>query len=168
MVEDDPGRGTGSSLGGRIGHSLKHPSGLIQFASRLHKLDFHQEQNGNGSRVKEELTEVPSTFIEDLKEMNLAEMETPASLFFKNTAREYFENAATLAGELSTDDITVHNAYSIKTNPDERLIKLALESGFFAEAISLLEVKKALSVGFEADQIILNGPAKWWRRETLP
>jgi diaminopimelate decarboxylase len=32
----------------------------------------------------------------------------------------------------------------------------------------LLEVRKALGAGFEPEQIILNGPAKWWRREVLP
>ena len=95
-------------------------------------------------------------------------MQTPASLFLKSTAADYFARAAQLSKELSTDEIQVTNAYSFKTNPDERLIKLARESGFFAEAISLLEVKKALAAGFKPEQIILNGPAKWWRRETLP
>lgn len=60
------------------------------------------------------------------------------------------------------------NAYSIKTNPDPRLIKSALDSGFLAEAISLLEVNRAIELGFQPGQIILNGPGKWWRDEFLP
>jgi diaminopimelate decarboxylase len=156
-------------LGGRIGHSLKHPSGLIQFANRLHKLEFPDENgNGNGNAAKQQAAVIPPTFIDDLKELDFGEMQTPASLFLKSTAAEYFQKAAALANELSTPQIKVNNAYSIKTNPDERLIKLALETGFFAEAISLLEVKKALAVGFKPEQIILNGPAKWWQREVLP
>jgi diaminopimelate decarboxylase len=157
-------------LGGKIGHSLKHPSGLIQFASRLHKLEFPENQNGNGhgKSSNHQKADVPITFINDLKEMDFAQMQTPASLFFKSTAAEYFQKAAALASRLSTPQTKVDSAYSMKTNPDERLIRLALESGFYAEAISLLEVKKALAAGFKPEQIVLNGPAKWWRREVLP
>lgn len=154
-------------LGGRIGHSLKHPSGLVQFANRLHKLDFDNAQNG-ANPVENQTATVPQTFIEDLDKLDFSEMQTPASLFLKTTAADYFAKAAALSAELSTDEITISNAYSFKTNPDERLIKLTRESGFFAEAISLLEAKKALAAGFKPEQIILNGPAKWWRRETLP
>lgn len=153
-------------LGGRIGHSLKHPSGLLQFADRLHKIDFDGEQNG-ASAMKNQTATVPATFVDDLKEMDFTQMQTPASLFLKTTAADAFARAAQLSKELSTDEIEVINAYSFKTNPDERLIKLARDSGFYAEAISLLEVKKALAAGFRPEQIILNGPAKWWRRETL-
>jgi diaminopimelate decarboxylase len=159
-------------LGGRVGHSLKHPSGLLQFANRLHKLDFSNEQSGNGNvQEKPSVTQasnIPATFIDDLKELDLGQIQTPASLFFKNTAAEYFQKASALSKELSSEEIEVRNAYSMKTNPDERLVKLALDSGCYAEAISLLEVKKALSVGFKPEQIILNGPAKWWQREVLP
>jgi diaminopimelate decarboxylase len=155
-------------FGGRIGHSLKHPSGLLQFANRLHKLEFENSQNGSGDKSKSQPTIVPATFVDDLKEMDFSDLQTPASLFLKNTAADYFARAAALSKELSTDEIEVVNAYSFKTNPDERLIKLAHDSGFYAEAISLLEVKKALAAGFKPEQIILNGPAKWWRREVLP
>jgi diaminopimelate decarboxylase len=160
-------------LGGRIGHSLKHPSGLIQFAGRLHNLEAPENGgsngNGNGNSSKPEAAAIPPTFIDDLKDLNFGEMQTPASLFLKTTAAEYFRKAAELAAELSTPQIKVNNAYSMKTNPDERLIKLALESGFFAEGISLLEVQKALSVGFKPEQVILNGPGKWWKKkENLP
>jgi diaminopimelate decarboxylase len=162
--------------GGGIGHSLKHPSGLLEFANRLHKLEFDHQENGNGNGngnghgavPKIQTEQIPQTFIEDLKDVDFSQMETPASLYFENTATEYFQKAAALSAELSTDEITVTNAYSMKTNPDERLVRLALENNFFSEAISLLEVKKALDVGFRPEQIILNGPAKWWRREVLP
>lgn len=157
-------------LNGAIGHSLKHPSGLLQFANRLHKLETDASvQNGDGETTKPQAAQVPDTFIEDLESVDFAEIQTPASLFFKNTAAELFEKAAALAGELSTDEIKVSNAYSMKTNPDERLVKLALESGFYSEAISLLEVQKAIQVGFRPEQVILNGPGKWWRKdEALP
>lgn len=155
-------------LAGRIGHSLKHPSGLLQFASRLHKTNGTRQGNGNGAAAKAKPAKIPATYIEDLSEYDFAKIQTPASLFMKKTATEFFHNAAALADELSTDKIKVSNAYSVKTDPDERLIKLALDNGFFAESISLLEAEKAVACGFKPEQIILNGPGKWWQRERLP
>lgn len=157
-------------LGGTIGHSLKHPSGLLQFASRLHNLSDFDEERSNGGRKTSnfKVPNVPPSFINDLGGLDLTAMKTPASLFFEKTAAEYFRKAGELANDLSSDALAVTNAYSIKTNPDERFIKLALESGFLAETISLPEVKKAIKIGFKPEQIILNGPGKWWRREILP
>jgi diaminopimelate decarboxylase len=161
-------------FGGAIGHSMKHPSGLLEFAQRLTTPITHSNGksngngNGNGTTQRSALNPIPETFIDDLSRVDVDKLETPASIFFESTAASYFENAAKLAADLTQPNLKVSGAYSMKTNPDERLIRLALESGFFAEAISLLEVKKALSVGFRPDQVILNGPAKWWRRETLP
>jgi len=157
-------------LGGKIGHSLKHPSGLIQFASRLHDLSSFDEQkaNGNGNASHFAAPKVPASFIDDLGRLDMSRVETPASLFLESTAAEYFRKAGALVREVSSAELKVTNAYSIKTNPDERLIRLALESGFLAETISLLEVKKAIEVGFKPEQIVLNGPAKWWRRANLP
>ena len=156
-------------LGGVVGHSLKHPSGLPDFASRLHGMNFDgyetvENENGTANR----LPEVPASFVEDLSGFNLEQVSTPSFLFFEKTAGEHFERAARLAKKLTTEDVKITNAYSIKTNPDARLIQKAFESGFLAEAISPLEVNKALEVGFKPEQVILNGPGKWWRREYLP
>ena len=158
-------------LGGAIGHSLKHPSGLVEFAQRLERQPaaLDHQQNGNGKRPSGAVIDkVPDTYLRDLNKVDLTLLQTPAGIFFEDTAVSHFRDASRLAEEISSPKLRVSNAYSIKTNPDERLIRLALESGFFAEAISLLEVKKALQTGFRPDQVILNGPAKWWRRETLP
>jgi len=154
-------------LGGVIGHSLKHPSGLIQFANRLHNSPLFEE-GSNGNRHRNGVPPVPASFLQDLQKLDLKSVETPASLLLETTANEYFRRAGELVNSLSSENLNIATAYSIKTNPDERLIRLALESGLLAETISLLEVKKAIEVGFEPEQIVLNGPAKWWRRENLP
>jgi diaminopimelate decarboxylase len=159
---------------GGIGHSMKHPSGTLALAERLHKLHLiESDGNGNGNgqhggTSKVEAPTVPPSFINDLKTYDFAEIETPSWLFLESTATELFQRAAALASKLSTPTLTVINAYSLKTNPDERLLRLAKESGFLAEAISLLEVQKALKTGFTPDQIILNGPGKWWPEGLLP
>jgi diaminopimelate decarboxylase len=173
---------------GGIGHSLKHPSGTLALAERLQKLDIiegrannHEEHshegngtqpghdngngNGNGLNGRAEVLnypEVPTTFITDLKNIDLESTPTPSWLFLKNTAIVGFERASQMATKLSTARIKVTNGYSIKTNPDARLIRLAREAGFLAEAISLSEVEKAFDIGFTPEQVVLNGPGKWW------
>ena len=154
-------------FGGGIGHSLKHPSGLLGFANRLHAAE-NSNGNGNGKAVKDDLSEIPQSFVADIADVEFAQVETPSFLFLEKTASELFERAARLAKTLSIGEIQVTNAYSMKTNPDERLVEMALEAGFLSEAISPLEVGKALEVGFKPEQIILNGPGKWWHKEHLP
>ena len=100
--------------------------------------------------------------------MELGELETPQFLFLDKTAEGLFARAAERSHRLSTNAVQVVSGYSIKTNPDERLIRLALENGFYAECISLAEAHKAIEVGFRADQLILNGPGKWWPQGMMP
>ncbi|HVG35285.1 MAG TPA: ATP-grasp domain-containing protein [Pyrinomonadaceae bacterium] len=160
---------------GGIGHSLKHPSGTLALAKRLHKLNVI-ESNGNGNgngngHTGPNITSspsVPPSFLSDLATYDFAEVETPAWLFLESTASSLFQRAGELASRLSTEEVKVMNAYSFKTNPDERLLRLALKNGFLAEAISLLEVQKALKTGFKPEQVVLNGPGKWWPEGLLP
>ena len=160
---------------GAFGHSLKHPSGMPALAERLHHLSAVEKNgngngNGNGHRKPDETgaTVVPPSFVKDLAAYDFAEIETPSWLFLDSTASELFKRAQALASRLSTTATRVTNAYSIKTNPDERMLKAARESGFLAEAISLLEVQKALDSGFQPKEVILNGPGKWWPEGLLP
>jgi diaminopimelate decarboxylase len=171
---------------GGTGHSLKHPSGTLALAERLQKLHIIEGKangdnnahpsrktatnNGNGHKAALQngvgpllsYPQIPRTFIDDLSELNVDKASTPAWLFFEKTAASVFGEAAQLAERLSTSGVKVSNGYSIKTNPDERLICLARGAGFLAEAISLAEVQKALALGFEPRQVVLNGPGKWW------
>ena len=155
---------------GAIGHSMKHPSGLIEFAQRLR--DDPSSSNGKASGHLNFFTpateSIPASYVDDLNRINFAGLATPKNLFLPQTAREMFRQAASICTSADAGGIRRIQAYSIKTNPDERLLRLALDSGLFAEAISSLEVRKALDCGFKPDQIVLNGPAKWWRREELP
>ena len=112
--------------------------------------------------------DVPSTFIADLQNLDLQHTSTPSWLFFETTAEALFARASELAEKLSTAGLKVTNGYSIKTNPDERLIRLARDAGFLAESISLAEVQKALECGFKPEQVVLNGPGKWWPPVSLP
>jgi diaminopimelate decarboxylase len=156
-------------LAGAVGHSMKHPSGLTALAGRLHKLDpamLSEVQDEDGAPSG--LPDVPDSFVADLAGYDPASLQTPQFLFLDSTAAGLFRKAAERAHRLSTNEVEVRSGYSIKTNPDPRLIRLALDNGFLAEAISLLEVKAALDVGFRPDQVILNGPGKWWPEGLMP
>lgn len=59
---------------------------------------------------------------------------------------------------------TVRFAYSLKTNPDPRMIRSALALGMDMEAITQAEAMLALREGARLDQLVLNGPGKWWPR----
>ena len=161
-------------FGGGVGHSMKHPSGLIEFAQRLRddQAASNALSNGNGNghvkTVKPPAHDVPVTYLEDLAQIDFTDIETPASIFLPRTASDTFRRAAASCAVANTTGIRRLQAYSIKTNPDERLLRLALENGFYAEAISPLEVRKAIRCGFRPDQVVLNGPAKWWRGGELP
>jgi len=154
---------------GAVGHSMKHPSGLTSLAKKLHKTNPELIAGSAGDdEPHDPLPAIPETFIDDIRSYDFAEVQTPQFLFMDSTASSLFRKAAERSHRLSTNGVTVASGYSIKTNPDERLIKLALNNGFYAEAISLLELHKALEVGFRPDQVILNGPGKWWPEGMMP
>jgi diaminopimelate decarboxylase len=156
---------------GAVGHSMKHPSGLTALAARLHKIDpgmLEVALDGNGAEPPDGVSELPDTVVADIAEHDFAAIQTPQYIYLDKTATGLFKRAADRAQRLSSHDIEVISGYSIKTNPDRRLIGLALENGFYAEAISLGEVQTALEVGFRPDQVILNGPGKWWPEGLMP
>ncbi len=156
---------------GAVGHSMKHPSGLTALAARLHKIDpdmLEVALDQNGAEPPSGVSELPDTIVADIAAHDFDTIQTPQYIYLDKTATGLFKRAAARAQRLSSDDIEVISGYSIKTNPDRRLIELALDNGFYAEAISLGEVQTALEVGFRPDQVILNGPGKWWPEGLMP
>ena len=156
-------------LPGAVGHSMKHPSGLTALAERMHRSEADLIEIAEPSKGEPVgALHVPESFSADIAAYDLAKLQTPQFLYLGSTAENLFKSASERAQRFSSDEVQVAIGYSIKTNPDERLIRLALDNGFLAEAISLLEVQTALEVGFRPDQVILNGPGKWWPPEMMP
>ena len=52
--------------------------------------------------------------------------------------------------------------YSVKTSPTDQHLRIAKEMGFHAECITQKEVHRALAFGFKPEEVILNGPGKFW------
>lgn len=56
----------------------------------------------------------------------------------------------------------VRFAYSVKTNPEPRMLREALALGMDMEAITQAEAELTVREGGSPDRLVLNGPGKWW------
>ncbi len=135
----------------------KHPSGMPKLAKRL---------GTSGEQPKEQEPELSKQLLDDIESLDVSVLRTSCRLLLPRTAIARFERFANAVSELNDSSIAVQVAYSIKTDPDDRLLRTAYNYGMLAEAISQLEVKRALSNGFPLKQIVLNGPGKWWPSRT--
>jgi diaminopimelate decarboxylase len=72
-----------------LGHSLKHPSGLPQFANSLHKLqdsngNGHIPSNGNGhvnGKNSPTVPKVPASYLRDISKFDVRSIDTPSHIF---------------------------------------------------------------------------------------
>ena len=93
--------------------------------------------------------------------------ETPARVMLKDAAERRFVAAADAARARGHGPRVVVS-YSVKTNPDETLVRLAVRSRMAADVISQDEAAWAHECGFSPSTLTLNGPAKLWPRLRLP
>jgi diaminopimelate decarboxylase len=96
-------------------------------------------------------------------------METPESLLLLEATRARWTKLADRidASGGVTGAGRMRIAYSVKTNPDRRLLALGRDLGFLAEAISQHELEAAIDSGFAPEQVVLNGPAKHWPEKDI-
>ncbi|WP_166364766.1 hypothetical protein [Pseudomonas akapageensis] len=146
--------------------SAKYPSGMPNLAHRLHQLQ-RLTRPVLAAEPAPVPASIPASFIEDILGVDLDHVQTPFHILLPRTALRSFSQLATTTLAASSAQCDVRAAYSIKTNPDERLVALARDTGFLAEAISEREVAKALEMGFAPGNVILNGPAKGWPSQVL-
>jgi diaminopimelate decarboxylase len=94
---------------------------------------------------------------------------TPARVDLPAMSAARFGHVAQLAHQASAQaGIAIGVAYSIKTDPDPLLMRLAHTNGMLVDAISQHEVAFALRCGFAPERIVLNGPAKHWPTPAAP
>lgn len=146
------------SAASAFGWFSKHPSGMPQLAKRLHS----QKERRPMMAYEGELPDLET----ELHDVSLTAVSTPQRVLLKKHAKTLFQRSAEAARSVSNSGLTVHLAYSIKTDPNPDLVMLALETGMLAEAISLAEIHMARTVGFDLAKVVYNGPAKTWRAGT--
>ncbi len=145
---------------------FKHPSGMPLLARQLRGITEISVETDRSAKSKKNIDQnrendiLWNIILSDISHMKLQELSTPNWLFFKSVAHFLFKNMADLMRQTDTPVIKI--AYSVKTNPDARLLDIAHNYDLLAETISQMEINKALSRGFGPGQIVLNGPGKWW------
>lgn len=115
-----------------------------------------------GCSVRMATAIAPTSVWRDLDDHLDPTLPTPRSVLLSRTATDHWAEVQAGAAAASTAEVAVTLAYSIKTNPEPELLRLARSSGMLVEAISQLELRKALDSGFPASSVVLNGPGKWW------
>jgi diaminopimelate decarboxylase len=154
----------GSSPSPGKGATGKAPSGVVELAGQLQVGGGPSRNNGRDAE-RWGVSSVAPRLLTSLAEQTAAlEVEggTPRRVLLVSHVAESFEASAASARRASTKRCAVRLAYSFKTNPDPRLLALALKHGFAAEVISNAELEVALATGFDADNVVFNGPAKEW------
>ena len=140
-----------------------NPGGLPQLMQRISDENSKSEAKDKDQDTKhkkfEKLTsEELSSLSPIVKSISPTDsnMATPFRHYVEARARAPFELISTFAKKIQK--IKFSPAYSIKTNPDPRLMKLALEYGFRAEGISANELLSAHKVGHQFENMVYNGP----------
>jgi diaminopimelate decarboxylase len=83
-------------------------------------------------------------------------LKTPARVLLPDIAEERLRLTAEAAS--AAYPLRLRPAYSVKTNPDRRLLDMARRQGFLAETISAGEARWARHVGFPSGDVVYNGP----------
>lgn len=129
----------------------KHPSGMPRLHRRLHDAERYPDTTPQEA--------LPPDLAADLAEAAKSVTTTPVRVLLPRVAAARFVLAASLGRQHS-----IEVAYSVKTNPDSRLMGIALEHGLLAEAISEDELAWARRCGWTPARIIYNGPVQLPRR----
>ena len=94
---------------------------------------------------------------------------TPVRSFLPNVLQSRLAMVRRTLDEVSlATGVSTHYAFSMKTNPNPQVLDAVLGAGGGIECISRAEVSRALSAGFHAESIVLNGPGKWWPHSSSP
>lgn len=134
--------------------SAKHPSGMPMLSRRLNQ-KIPSPFDARDKKFDE--AEESSPQLEDAIGAN---EDTPSWIHLSHEARSNFQKAAGVSRSFADRPFDVRFAYSIKTNPETRLLQMARSCEFYAEAISGLEFNAAIAAGFPEERIVLNGPGK--------
>lgn len=132
----------------------KYGAGIAHLAKSM----LPQKKEERSPAVTPLTTAMEESLTEGLKNSS----QSPEPIFLSQVAQATFSTVRSLLSSASTPEVRLIPAYSFKTSPDLSYLSLAKANGYLAECISQWEVQRALEMGFEPHQIILNGPGKWW------
>jgi len=135
--------------------SASNPSGLPLLMQRL----FGPQARAAAGPEPVRLPRVPRVeraFAAAIREHVRPRLATPARVLLPKIAEATFRQVQKAVR--SRLAIRLSPAYSVKTNPNRRLMKMAKTFGLRAEVISTAEARWAHKVGFPLRDVIYNGP----------
>ncbi|HKL89081.1 MAG TPA: hypothetical protein VJ884_08735, partial [Salinibacter sp.] len=115
----------------------------------------------NGSSGESSLTASLQAVVDDLP-FEETPTETPQTMLLPSRTQKRFAAFTDAADQLETafDLHTARIGLSIKTNPADRLLATARDTGMLAETIHPDEMAHARHHGFDTSEIIVNGPVQ--------
>jgi diaminopimelate decarboxylase len=132
---------------------MAHPSGMPLLSRFFVDLEQSSIDSISGYAIDDMTNQLLHADIADGRD-------TPLVKFLPHIAEKRFADLRKIFDQYAQPKIRF--AYSIKTNPDEVMMKLAFSYGLFFEAISQYESSYALKFCTNSSSIILNGPGKFW------
>lgn len=104
----------------------------------------------------------PPLYTEEIrKKAEIYVGETPARVHLEDWTFSRFQSLLThIKGAHRSPQIRI--GYSVKTSSTDHHLQHAKKCGFLIECISQMEVLRALHAGVSTEDIILNGPGKFW------
>lgn len=134
------------------GRGSKHPSGMPALAQRV-----------GGRRSSIAVNAGDASVLTDLGIVVSSVPYTPLRVLLPTVAARQFAVSADLAERVGRQlGIPCRVSYSVKTDPDPRLLALARSHGFSAEVINQAEIEAAVAAGWPPSEMVVNGPAKSW------
>lgn len=122
-----------------------------------------EDDENDAPEQKMQNEQLPLLYAEEVHRVaHTFEGETPARITLDGWLEARFDELAERVRAARASQPEIRIGYSVKTSPTDAHLRLARERGFFAECISQAEVKRALNFGFRPEQVILNGPGKFW------
>lgn len=139
-----PARTDGSGDGG----GLKHPSAMPSLAN----------ERRDSTPIQNDPVELPDHIQHDLADVQTDDPDTPTRVGMPSSTNHSLKTALNAVDGIAPKETDFQIAYSVKTNPDRRLLQTIREAGMFAEVISRDELEWAIANGFGANEILINGP----------
>lgn len=91
-----------------------------------------------------------------------ADKPTPYFILSKSNVENNLNRQKSGILQFNSSGLAAQLCLSVKTQPSRMILQAALKNGYFAEVISVAEMRASLSAGFRPEQIVLTGPGKFW------
>jgi diaminopimelate decarboxylase len=152
---------TGKGKGGPSPHSFM-PRLRDTMVQKLHSDNDLENDEEDNEELFSYDQKIPEAYSEEVKDKARSFLgETPVRLHLDQWTQSKFESLVSHIKK-SHSSPAIRIGYSVKTSPTDDHLRHARNNGFLTECISQMEIKRALSAGVANNEIILNGPGKFW------